>query len=85
MTSPASNPNTIPSATSGSRSKLLSGNFKNFLSKPALKHPQQALTVQLFNAEQKASGDAAPPRIAPAKTSGRETADNTTSGSFQDE
>ncbi|RMZ73066.1 fad dependent oxidoreductase [Pyrenophora seminiperda CCB06] len=38
-----------PSLTrSGSRSKLLSTNFKNFLSKPALKHPQKALT----NAEQ---------------------------------
>lgn len=51
--------NTIPAATSGSRSKLLSGNLTSFLSKPALKHPQQALTVQLFNAEQKTNGDAA--------------------------
>ncbi|KAJ5029343.1 hypothetical protein PSV08DRAFT_376615 [Bipolaris maydis] len=61
-------PNTIPTATSGSRSKLLSGNLKSFLSKPALKHPQQALTVQLFNAEQKANGDAtAPPRLVPGQ------------------
>jgi len=44
--------NSIPAATSGSRSKLLSTNLKNFLSKPALKHPQKALTVQLWNAEQ---------------------------------
>lgn len=50
--------NTIPAATSGSRTKLLSGNLKSFLSKPALKHPQQALTVQLFNAEQKANSGA---------------------------
>jgi hypothetical protein len=47
------NANSIPKATSGSRSKMLSGNFKNFLSKPAISHPQKALTVQLFNAEQK--------------------------------
>jgi hypothetical protein len=48
------NSNSIPEATSGSRSKMLSGNFMNFLSKPAISHPQKALTVQLFNAEQKA-------------------------------
>jgi hypothetical protein len=46
------NAQSIPAATSGSRSKLLSTNFKNFLSKPAVTHPQKALTVQLFNAEQ---------------------------------
>lgn len=39
--------------TSGSRSKLLTANFKNFLSKPAFTHPQKALTVQLYNAEQR--------------------------------
>jgi hypothetical protein len=45
----------IPAATSGSRSKLLSGNFKSFLSKPALTHPQKALTVELHNAEVKSN------------------------------
>jgi hypothetical protein len=45
------NPNAIPEPTSGSRSKLLSSNLKNFLSKPAIAHPQKALTVQLYNAE----------------------------------
>ena len=48
----AASVNSIPAATSGSRSKLLSTNLKGFLSKPALKHPQKALTVQLWNAEQ---------------------------------
>jgi len=43
----------MPAATSGSGTKLLSQNFKNFLSKPALAHPQKALTVQLHNAEQR--------------------------------
>jgi len=43
----------MPAATSGSRTELLSQNFKNFLSKPALAHPQKALTVQLHNAEQR--------------------------------
>ncbi|KAH3916401.1 hypothetical protein HBI56_045040 [Parastagonospora nodorum] len=47
------NPNAIPEPTSGSRSKLLSSNLKNFLSKPAIAHPQKALTVQLYNAEQR--------------------------------
>jgi hypothetical protein len=47
----------IPAATSGSRSKLLSTNFKAFLSKPALGHPQKALTVQLHNAEQQSNMD----------------------------
>ncbi|CAO2652369.1 Nn.00g006520.m01.CDS01 [Neocucurbitaria sp. VM-36] len=46
--------NSMPAATSGSRSKLLSTNFKNFLSKPAVTHPQKALTVQLWNSDQKA-------------------------------
>lgn len=45
----------MPAATSGSRSKLLSTNFKNFLSKPAITHPQKALTVQLYNAEQRSN------------------------------
>jgi hypothetical protein len=45
----------IPAATSGSRSKLLSTNFKAFLSKPAIGHPQKALTVQLHNAEQQSN------------------------------
>jgi hypothetical protein len=43
----------IPAATSGSRSKLLSTNFKKFLSKDALAHPQKALTVELHNDEQR--------------------------------
>jgi hypothetical protein len=55
MDQTSSNPNSMPAATSGSRSKLLSTNFKNFLSKPALAHPQKALTVQLWNAEQKSN------------------------------
>jgi hypothetical protein len=42
---------TIPAATSGSRSKLLSTNVKKFLSKDALAHPQKALTVELHNDE----------------------------------
>ncbi|KAH6872205.1 hypothetical protein BKA58DRAFT_313557 [Alternaria rosae] len=56
----------MPAATSGSRSKLLSTNLKNFISKPALKHPQKALTVQLWNAEQKANPSSSnpPPRLA---------------------
>jgi hypothetical protein len=41
----------MPVAAIGSRSKLLSTNSKNFLSKPALAHPQKALTVQSHNAE----------------------------------
>jgi hypothetical protein len=49
--------NSIPAATSGSRSKLLSTNFKNFLSKPATTHPQKALTVQLFNADVKSNSN----------------------------
>lgn len=48
-------PNSMPAATSGSRSKLLSTNFKKFLSGPAITHPQKALTVELWNAEQKAT------------------------------
>lgn len=47
------NPNAISEPSSGSRSKLLSSNFKNFLNKPAITHPRKALTVQLHNAEQK--------------------------------
>jgi hypothetical protein len=49
------NSQSIPAATSGSRSKLLSGNFKTFLSKPALTHPQKALTVELHNAQVKSN------------------------------
>jgi hypothetical protein len=45
----------VPAATSGSRSKLLSTNFKNFLSKPAVTHPQKALTVELHNADVKSN------------------------------
>lgn len=52
---PLHHPNSMPAATSGSRSKLLSTNFKNFLSGPAIRHPQKALTVQLWNAEQQAN------------------------------
>ncbi|KAF1844124.1 uncharacterized protein K460DRAFT_357754 [Cucurbitaria berberidis CBS 394.84] len=54
MNPTSSNPTAIPAATSGSRSKLLSSNLKNFVSKPAITHPQKALTVQLWNADQKA-------------------------------
>jgi len=50
----------MPAATSGSRSKLLSTNFKNFLSKPALAHPQKALTVQLYNDEQRSNMSTTP-------------------------
>jgi hypothetical protein len=49
------NIHSVPAPTSGSRSKLLSTNFKNFLSKPAITHPQKALTVQLYNAEQQSN------------------------------
>jgi hypothetical protein len=72
MDSASSTPNSIPAATSGSRSKLLSTNFKNFLSKPALKHPQKALTVQLWNAEQKSNptGNSPPPRLAARQRKG---------------
>lgn len=61
----SNNPYSVPAATSGSRSKLLSTNFKNFLSKPAITHPQKALTIQLHNAEQRSnmsstSGQGAP-------------------------
>ncbi|KAH7406777.1 hypothetical protein DE146DRAFT_607656 [Phaeosphaeria sp. MPI-PUGE-AT-0046c] len=49
------NPYSVPAATSGSRSKLLSTNFKYFLSKPAITHPQKALTVQLHNAQQRSN------------------------------
>lgn len=49
------NPHSMPAATSGSRSKLLSTNFRNFLSKPAITHPQKALTVQLHNAQQRSN------------------------------
>jgi hypothetical protein len=52
---PSDNSQSIPAATSGSRSKLLSGNFKTFLSKPALTHPQKALTVELHNAQVKSN------------------------------
>ncbi|KAF1837376.1 hypothetical protein BDW02DRAFT_566034 [Decorospora gaudefroyi] len=56
--SPPKNANMIPTATSGSRSKLLSKNIKEFLGKPALAHPQKALTVQLWNAEHASDGNA---------------------------
>ncbi|KAF2642069.1 hypothetical protein P280DRAFT_291923 [Massarina eburnea CBS 473.64] len=37
------------------RSKLLSSGFKNFVSKPALTHPQKNFTVQLHNAQVRAN------------------------------
>ena len=90
MDSASDNPNSMPAATSGSRSKLLSTNLKNFISKPALKHPQKALTVQLWNAEQKSnpSGSNPPPRLAAGQqraemstsTSGQTTGDIVSSG-----
>jgi hypothetical protein len=49
----------IPAPTSGSRSKLLSTNFKSFLSKPAVTHPQKVLTVELHNADVKSSSGGA--------------------------
>jgi len=90
MDSASDNPNSMPAATSGSRSKLLSTNLKNFISKPALKHPQKALTVQLWNAEQQSnpSGSNPPPRLAAGQqraemstsTSGQATGDIVSSG-----
>jgi hypothetical protein len=44
-----------PAATSGSRSKLISGNFKKIFSGPGLSHPQKNFTAQLYNAEQRSS------------------------------
>ncbi|KAB2111603.1 hypothetical protein AG0111_0g2413 [Alternaria gaisen] len=81
MDSAPDNPNSMPAATSGSRSKLLSTGLKNFLSKPALKHPQKAFTVQLWNAEQKANptGNNPPPRLA----AGQQRAEMSTSASGQ--
>ncbi|KAG9191523.1 hypothetical protein G6011_10257 [Alternaria panax] len=85
MDSASDNPNSMPAATSGSRSKLLSTGLKDFLSKPALKHPQKAFTVQLWNAEQKVNptGNNPPPRLAAGQqraemstsTNGRTTGD----------
>lgn len=40
-----------PAATSGSRSKLISGNFKKIFSGPGISHPQKNFTAQLYNAE----------------------------------
>lgn len=40
-----------PAATSGSRSKLISGNFKKIFSGPGVTHPQKNFTAQLYNAE----------------------------------
>jgi hypothetical protein len=40
-----------PAATSGSRSKLISGNFKKIFSGPGISHPQKNFTAQLHNAE----------------------------------
>ncbi|CAN9097340.1 unnamed protein product [Alternaria alternata] len=81
MDSAPDNPNSMPAATSGSRSKLLSTGLKDFLSKPALKHPQKAFTVQLWNAEQKANptGNNPPPRLA----AGQQRAEMSTSASGQ--
>jgi hypothetical protein len=42
-----------PAATSGSRSKLISGNFKNIFSGSGISHPQKNFTAQLYNAEQR--------------------------------
>lgn len=42
-----------PAATSGSRSKLISGNFKKIFSGPGISHPQKNFTAQLYNAEQR--------------------------------
>ncbi|CAI9630460.1 hypothetical protein GT037_006144 [Alternaria burnsii] len=81
MDSAPDNPTSMPAATSGSRSKLLSTGLKDFLSKPALKHPQKAFTVQLWNAEQKANptGNNPPPRLA----AGQQRAEMSTSASGQ--
>ncbi|RYO06201.1 hypothetical protein AA0119_g2762 [Alternaria tenuissima] len=81
MDSAPDNPNSMPAATSGSRSKLLSTGLKDFLSKPALKHPQKAFTVRLWNAEQKANptGNNPPPRLA----AGQQRAEMSTSASGQ--
>lgn len=81
MDSAPDNPDSMPAATSGSRSKLLSTGLKDFLSKPALKHPQKAFTVQLWNAEQKANptGNNPPPRLA----AGQQRAEMSTSASGQ--
>lgn len=52
-TAPSGN-NTQPMSVP-TRSKLLSGSFKQFFNKPALSHPQKNLTVQLHNAEVRAN------------------------------
>jgi hypothetical protein len=57
MHSPTSNPQAIPEPTSGSRSKLLGANFKKFISKPAIAHPQKAYTVEMWNAEQSSKNE----------------------------
>jgi hypothetical protein len=44
-----------PAATSGSRSKLISGNFKKIFSGPGISHPQKNFTAQVYNAEQKSN------------------------------
>lgn len=44
-----------PAATSGSRSKLISGNFKKIFNGPGVSHPQKNFTAQLYNAEQEAN------------------------------
>ena len=44
-----------PAATSGSRSKLISGNFKKILSGPGISHPHKNFTAQLYNAEQRSN------------------------------
>ncbi|KAF1343478.1 hypothetical protein EJ07DRAFT_160696 [Lizonia empirigonia] len=44
-----------PAATSGSRSKLISGNFKKIFNGPGVSHPQKNFTAQLYNAEQDAN------------------------------
>lgn len=44
-----------PAATSGSRSKLISENFKKIFSGPGISHPQKNFTAQLYNAEQKST------------------------------
>jgi hypothetical protein len=84
MESTSDNSNSIPAATSGSRSKLLSTNFKNFLSKPAITHPQKALTVQLWNAEQKSDAAASQQQQSQQRNmcseNGQTTGDIVTSG-----
>lgn len=79
----AHHPNSIPATTSGSRSKLLSTNFKKFISKDAITHPQKALTVQLWNAEQASNNkqkEESENTTAMSSSAGQVTGDIVTSG-----